>query len=313
MPHGSNGPRNSSGNPRRGRSNNLSSQPRQSQGLPQQRPAYCPANVELHPPGSQIPMFKTQTGNSVPSTQTMGESSSGGISMHQLHQMILETRDEIMEVKGENLALRQMVYSQNQHIASLERELDDLNQYGRRENVCFSNLKLDDGHTPEEQVIELAHEIGVEVKNEDFVDCHPLPTKKGNQVRVIARFKDRKLAQTLFKNRKNTKNIDNVKKESLACKKDKGFAIQPNITPRRAALLGQCIDAKQSCTFDSCWVDYKNGCILLRKTDKTRPYVITCTNDIVKILPAYKPRDYIFCCRPCDVFDVSYSDECPEE
>ena len=226
--------------------------------------------------------------------------------------MIMELRDEVIDVKTDNLALRQTVQDQLNYIHQLEREIDDLNQYGRRENVCFSNLLIDEDHTADQQVIDLCNEIGVEVKTEDLVDCHPLPAKRGNQVRVIARFKDRRLAQKVFKNRKNTKTIDRTKKEAISSNKEKGFAIQPNITPRRAALLGQVLDAKTVYNYDSCWVDYKNGNIMLRKDKQGRPYVISCTNDIIKALPGFKPNEYFFCSGPDEVFDISMIASQPE-
>ena len=62
--------------------------------------------------------------------------------------------------------------------ASLSKELDNLSQYTRRENICFTNLAVDDDHTCEEQVTNLCHELGVEVTHTDLVAVHPFKTKK---------------------------------------------------------------------------------------------------------------------------------------
>jgi hypothetical protein len=102
------------------------------------------------------------------------------------------------------------------------------------------------------QVIDLCDQLGVEMKESDFVNVHlggrcpslgtlrrsfefyeaklrgaawvehratnvhPLPTKKGKAKRVIARFKDHKLGQKVLSSRKNSKDIAQDKKEKLA-------------------------------------------------------------------------------------------------
>ncbi len=78
------------------------------------------------------------------------------------------------------------------------------------------------------------------------------------------------------------------KKTALAANPDRGFAIQPNITQRRARLLGQVTDAKVKFGLTGCWVDPKNGNILLRKSPNARPFVITNTFDIFKAIPEFQ-------------------------
>ncbi len=219
--------------------------------------------------------------------------------------MIYEMREAWAELRGENMLLKQTLNDQAQQIARLDKELDELNQYGRRENVCFTNLLVDSSHIAETQVINLCHEIGVEVTPDDLVlvASHPLPARKGKAVRVIARFKERSMAHKVFANRKGTKNINAAKKQGLAARADKGFAVQPNITPRRAKLLAQVKDAVQNMKWNSTWVDYRNCNIMLKQTPTSRPIPIHCTLDIKKLIgPQYNPNDYYLCVR--ESFDV---------
>ncbi len=223
----------------------------------------------------------------------------------QLLEMVKGLQDDIMEIRGENMSLKQVINTQQGRISQLESQVYELNQYGRRENICFTNLKVDDGHPCEQQVINLCHEIGVEVKSEDLVAAHPLPTKggQGRQRRCIARFHDREKALEVFAARKNTKNIDPTKKSDLTVQSEKGIAIQPNITPARARLLAQLREAVGKCGWDSCWVDYRNGTILLKTEASKRPIPIKCTFDILKLShDKFEPRAYHLC-HP-DIFDV---------
>ena len=241
------------------------------------------------------------------SNQNTGESTE--VSNSQLLDMIRGLQDDLMEVKGENMALKQAMNTMSGRVIDLEGKLDELNQYGRRENVCFSNLKVDEEHTCEAQVINLCHEIGVEVTAEDLVAAHPLPTKggQGRQRRYIARFHDRRKAQEVFAARKRTKEIDPVKKSALAAQSNRGIAIQPNITLPRARLLAQLKEAKERLGWDSCWVDYRTGNLMLKTSPSNRPVLIRSTFDIVKVSGnQFEPRGYHLC-QPniFDVFEVS--------
>ena len=66
------------------------------------------------------------------------------LTLDAVYGMLQETRDEIMELRGENMTLKSSLNTAVQRIVFLEKELDDLNQYNRRENVVFSNLKVED-------------------------------------------------------------------------------------------------------------------------------------------------------------------------
>ncbi|KAL5266650.1 hypothetical protein ACHWQZ_G003877 [Mnemiopsis leidyi] len=171
--------------------------------------------------------------------------------------------DENTQLKGEIILIKSALNSQTKKISELEIELDDLQQYGRRENVCFSNLKIDDKPVID-QVISLCEEINVTVTKNDLVDVHPLPSTRGHAKRIIARFKDRKLGQQVMGARKSAKNIGANKKKQLAADPSRGFGIQPNITSKRAMLLKQ---AKAAVEKGHKLVDGQRGTKRLLDTD----------------------------------------------
>ncbi len=207
-------------------------------------------------------------------------------------------QDDFIGLQQENYRLNGLVTLQNTTIAQLEANLDSLDQYSRRENVCFTNLLVDSSHTCEAQIIEMCGELGVTVTSEDFVATHPLPSKKGKPSRYIARFKNRATAQKVFQNRKMTKNIDPQKKKTLFADPGKGVAVQPNITAKRAALLGQVKDAAEKFNLDSFWVDPKNCNVMLRVKAAGRPSPILTTCDLLKCVPQFEPREYLLCVNP---------------
>ena len=212
-------------------------------------------------------------------------------------------KDENAELRGELMLIKSAFNSQAKKVAELELELDDLQQYGRRENVCFSNLKIDDKPVIE-QVISLCDEINVTVTENDFVDVHPLPSTRGHAKRVIARFKDRKLGQQVMGARKSAKNIGDNKRKLLAADPTRGFGIQPNITPKRAALLKQAKAAVEKGRLNGAWVDIKTGAILIRVKSGERPRVMRNTCDILKIVPDLRPDEILLCVDESKLFDI---------
>ena len=218
--------------------------------------------------------------------------------------MYCSLQDELLDLHQKHKTLLKTVCDQNVTIANLEAAIDNLQQYSRRENVCFSNLKVDESNPCTDQVINICNELGVDVTPEDLVAAHPLPAGKkgkGKSTRVIARFKDRSMAQKVLKNRKQTKNISTEKKKALFTDQTRGMAVQPNITPKRAALLGQVKDCSEKCDIDSFWVDTKNCNIMVRKNPNAAPKPVMNTCDLLKLCPQFVPRDYILCVSPLGV------------
>ena len=242
------------------------------------------------------------------------DSTSGELTMdtllhmfNQLHNRFTALQAEFTDLKGVNKLLQKTANDQHRDIIRLHQELDDLQQYGRRENVCFSNVKFDEQDpalSPMNQVITLCDGIGVEVNESDLVDVHPLPAKKGMAKRIIARFKDRKLGQKVLTSRKNTKHIDPAKKNQLAANPTRGFGIQPNITPARSALLSQAKTLVNQHGFNATWVDIKTGAILFKRRPGDRPTVVRSTEDLVNICSDYVPNEHFFSVRKEDLFDV---------
>ena len=225
--------------------------------------------------------------------------------VYTLQNTVSALTDNIATVTQQNAALRSdmellksVVNRQAATIATLDSDIDNLGQYGRRENIVFTNLDVTADKKPDAQVTELCRQIGVVVDSSDLVDCHPLPSREGGPARVIARFHDREKARKVFSARKKTKQISGENKNKLAARKDKGFGILPNLTVKRNKLYAQ---VKKFCDLrnnDECWVDTNSGKILLRVSGATRGRVIRNTRDLVEIDNSFEPDVWYFCSAP---------------
>ena len=207
---------------------------------------------------------------------------------------------------GENAQQKDVINNLLFENSKLKSDLDALDQYSRRENVCFTNVKVDSTHSCSDQIVKLCQELEVSVADTDLVAAHPLPTGKprsgsnGNTApkRFIARFKERSTAQTVLSNRKLSKNISPQSKDQLFSDPSRGIAVQPNITPSRTSLLAQVKDAVRECNLEGCWVDTKNCNIMLRCVKNGRPVPIFNTVDLCCRVKTFKPKDFIMCVNP---------------
>ena len=219
----------------------------------------------------------------------------------------IDSQDEtIANISAENSRLnvevthlKTVLNRQATYMANLDVELDELGQYGRRENVMFSNLHTDASHSPESQVIQLCKSLDVQIDPHDIVACHTLPSSNSSAPkRVIARFHDRNVASKIFKNRKHAKKIPAEVKAKIAANKDKGFGIGPNLTAKRGKLFAQVKPFNDAYGHEGCWVDPNNGKLLIRLKGAYRGRVIKSTGDLVEINNIFVPNEWYFCAPP---------------
>ena len=196
--------------------------------------------------------------------------------------------------------LKTVVMTQNTKISNLERELDDLDQYNRRENVTFSNVSVPEGSDSRNVVKDICQEIGVTIKEADFVDAHPLPARRGRPTKIIARFHERSKAREIFKARKRCKDLSSNLKQTVCAKPEKSISINPNLTVGKAKLLDQVRTFNDEFGYRGAWADPNTGKILLKTSNDRRANVIRDTSDLILINQKFKPAvsDYVFCTPP---------------
>ena len=214
------------------------------------------------------------------------------------NESILSLKTDNIKLRSDVEQLKSVVNRQATAIANLDTEIDDLNQYGRRENIVFTNLQVATDESPETQVINLCKEIGVDVDKSDIVACHPLPSGNGKPRRIITRFHERAKAQKVFNNRRKAKDIPPAAKVKIAADKGKGFGILPNLTIKRGKFFAQVKTFNDTKKHQGCWVDPNTGKILLKVTGSLRGRVVRTTADLVEIDSSFVPSEWFFCSAP---------------
>ena len=95
----------------------------------------------------------------------------------------------------------------NKDFVEVERDVANLQQYSRRNNVEFCGIPDSVDNTILEQtIINIAHNIDIDINHSDFEACHRLEGKnKNGPSRVIARFANRRICESLLVSAKRLK------------------------------------------------------------------------------------------------------------
>ena len=173
---------------------------------------------------------------------------------------------KISELKVRTLA--------NENAVNLELEkLDNLEQYGRRNNLEIEGVPPNSNENVDEIVVEVAKLIGVEIKQDDISVAHRLPEKNkvhnsdSRSVRtkpptIIARFVGRGTRNAIYKRRSAARN---VKDFSIA--NARSVYVDENLTQRKK-LFWLTRQAALEKKYKFYWTN--NGNILIRKDEESR-------------------------------------------
>lgn len=146
---------------------------------------------------------------------------------------------------------------------------DKLEQYSRRENVRISGIAEEANETDgilEAKVIELAGDMGVELKSEDISVAHRMGKPKEGGRPVIVRFCQRKKKDEIMRNKKKLKN------------RERKVYVNEDLTSLRAKMMKL---AKEQDSVKN--VSTRDGSILAWMHTGERPDVINTPDDLYKI------------------------------
>ena len=212
----------------------------------------------------------------------LDSSSSANITDSTLNE-ILKRLDKVekdnVQLKKEVRELSGYADECDEKIYNLEKQVNQLDQYIRRENITLSGIpeELTDDKL-EEKVVEVLAAIDVKVNDKDIVACHRLAkTKKERNKKepskVIVRFTNRKNAISSLKNKKRLRDNTNPAIP-------KNVYINDQLCPAYQRIFDECLKYKYNKKITSCWSF--NGTINIKLTTDTneRPQKIFSMDDL---------------------------------
>ena len=134
--------------------------------------------------------------------------------------LIAQKNDIIDKLTTENMLLKEEIQTLKEKdqekslkINDLERDIIDLQQYTRRNNVEICGIPNEIGqHDLEGAVIKIGDAIGVEIYEEDIEACHRLQAKDSSSTqKTIVRFVNRRTCEMLHSNKFKLRDKKNTK------------------------------------------------------------------------------------------------------
>lgn len=217
-----------------------------------------------------------------------------GRSIESCHQKLDESK-KILEEQGKRLIeCLDKIESLDLAVTSLEREnvslkarINDLEQYGRKNSVEIQGVPLpvptSTGAQPRENAIEVVHRIGAAVGFQfqpyTIDACHRLGkvSNRSQPPGIIVKFTCRVEKESFMQKVKSRRDFSTRHVNGFE-NFDQRIFVNDNLTEFNKMLFKKAREFKKANNFLFVW--YKNGKILLRKTEKGKVFVISSLDDL---------------------------------
>jgi len=182
---------------------------------------------------------------------------------------------ELTQLRAENKDLKAAVQQLQAACTQSKEDINDLEQYGRRECLEFKGLVYKENENTDDLVIAVTKKMNLNIKKEDISVSHRLrkATSEEPKPTIIARFCSRKTRDLIYYNRHKLKTYNmSSPSESLF--------VNESLTRTNRSRFNQCLKFKKDNNFKYIWT--KNGAILLRKNDGASVITIKSDKDLVR-------------------------------
>ena len=203
-------------------------------------------------------------------------------------EIISNLQQENLHLRNELDSVKKELKQKSDDLVEVERDVIDLQQYIRRNNVelCGIPENIDDRNL-EKTVIKVAEAIGVQIESRDIEACHRLAKRKndGGPKRTIIRFVNRKNCESLHRNKKKLSD-DLTKRKLKVIGIHNNIYINSNLSPYNKFLWGKCKHLYDEGMIDRFWV--YNGFLHIAEFDSDNGVKIGHLNDLQELFPNCK-------------------------
>ncbi|XP_070543898.1 uncharacterized protein [Ptychodera flava] len=204
----------------------------------------------------------------------------------QMKEEMKELKTEIANTKEENAALRDQLTAAHRDLGNTKDELNELQQYSRRNNLEIHGIPQHNNEDTDNIVIKIAAAIGVDVTSSDIDISHRLPRRHSQQRErqlpppIIVKFVRRSVRNTLYYSRRNLQgktpthlHLDDNATNSIF--------INENLSPSVKRLFHQVNDRRKHLKWRYIWTN--NGKIYTRKDDTSDAIIISSLQAISRL------------------------------
>lgn len=185
------------------------------------------------------------------------------------HKISADLRREIQTLKGQNLALKNIVQSREneikrneEEIVSLKEKVDHLEQYSRRSSIRINGIPEQEGENTEDIVYKLGEAIGADIFSESIDRSHRVGKKDDRYTRpIIVKFTSYKHKASMMRAKKKLRDVDCQK---LFRSHSKVY-INEDLTAARADMAAKARKMKKDGRIQDTWT--WDGTIFVKKLD----------------------------------------------
>ena len=212
--------------------------------------------------------------------------SGGTIEQYDFKIEINSLKDVIIKrLQDENATLRERCSKLEQRLVAFESSTNNLEQYGRRNNIVISGIpdSVDINHL-EESVTEILSDIDVKVTSNDIEACHRIGKKNNriNRTKTIIRFVNKKHAKKALFNKK--KLSQNHKNYSFNTNNNPLF-ISQNLTRMNESLASQGRKLKRNNLVNAYFT--RDGIVTIKISDLSKVIKVYHMNDLLDLFPYF--------------------------
>lgn len=188
-----------------------------------------------------------------------------------------------IDLTNENCRILCYLNNATNELEQHKKDLDDLEQYIRRECLEIRGVPLGEEEDTNEIIRKVGDLVDVDIADKDISVSHRLPSKNHNaDSSIIVKFVRRDIRDILYKSRtslrnKTTHDLDPRYRRGQA----KKIFIVESLTRKNNLLFNQCLKKKRELKYDYIWTHY--GKILLRKNGSSPVITINNERDLKKL------------------------------
>ena len=170
-------------------------------------------------------------------------------------------------------------------VVSLESSVNQVEQYGRRNNIVISGIPDDVADDLEDAVTSIMEDVDVIVQNGDIEVCHRIgkSDQKTSSKKTIVRFINRKYCKKALVNRKKLININSEMKYNFS--RNNKIFINENLTRENESIAFCGRKLKRNSKIHSCFT--RDGIVFINKTEKSKAFKVHHMNALYDAFPEF--------------------------
>ena len=207
------------------------------------------------------------------------------IAMDFMNDKFETTLRELVLAKEENAKYKELTSSLNRKVTTLESQVNQLKTDQLRNNLEIAGLPCKKDENCHQIALSVIKQICPQSEQADIVEAHRIGSVTDSEGRprefrnLVVKFKERKMRDQAYKNKKRLRGIDTVKL-GLADTKQKVY-VNENLSRETKIVFKKANDIKKKLSWKFIWSNY--GIIYLRKNEDSKVIRVSTELDLKNI------------------------------